>query len=198
MRRSRAIQAAVVILLTIGVPLLIRSCLPTSSQLAAVNRIVDGDTPELVGGLHVRLIGIDTPELRDQDRNLRNANRLGIEPFLYEKYAHEAKEFVKDLALHQAIRLEYDPANQAIRHKDKYGRLLAYVWLESPFTGDPPEWAVFDPNAPDEYNFSLNASLVKAGYSFANANFSFKRLVPYQLLQDDARKKKRGFWQGRK
>lgn len=72
-----------------------------------VTRIIDGDTFELSDGRTVRLIGVDTPE-------------TGM-PF-YE----EAVFFVDSLLLGKRISLRFDK-----EVRDKYGRLLAYVLLDS-------------------------------------------------------------------
>ncbi|MFO7173309.1 MAG: thermonuclease family protein [Bacillota bacterium] len=77
-----------------------------------VERVVDGDTLEVqVDGRteRVRLIGVDTPEVHGQ-----------VEP-----YGPEASAFTKQvLAPGTRIWLEQD-----VEPRDRYGRLLAYVWL---------------------------------------------------------------------
>ncbi len=81
-----------------------------------VTRVVDGDTLEVdFNGTSekVRLIGIDTPESvhPDADRNVEE----GKLTFGYTKNYLEGKE----------IALEFD-----VQERDKYGRLLAYVWID--------------------------------------------------------------------
>ncbi len=76
-----------------------------------VERVIDDDTLELDGGERVRLIGVDTPELRDPRELARS-------------YAHLAKEVVRQACEGQRVRLAYD---QQLR--DRYGRTLAYVYL---------------------------------------------------------------------
>jgi micrococcal nuclease len=78
---------------------------------ARVVRIVDGDTLILAGGLPVRLLGIDAPEM---ERDGRPADFL----------AHQAKAALADLTLKKTIALSYDR-----RRYDHYGRLLAYLFL---------------------------------------------------------------------
>lgn len=74
---------------------------------ATVVRIVDGDTLEVADGERVRLIGIDTAELKSA-----------------ECYADEARRHLEQLLPPgTAVRLAYD----AERH-DRYGRTLAYVY----------------------------------------------------------------------
>jgi len=70
-----------------------------------VIRVIDGDTFELASGEIVRLLCVDTPE----------ENQSGYE---------EAKQFLSELILNKKIRLEKN-----ISEKDKYGRLLRYVYV---------------------------------------------------------------------
>jgi len=89
---------------------------------AVVRRVIDGDTLEVdidMGFstvLHkekVRLLDIDTPELRSKDLNER-------------KRAQEAKAFVQELlpeGTEVVLRTQKDK-------KGKYGRYLADVWLD--------------------------------------------------------------------
>ncbi len=74
--------------------------------------VIDGDTIVLDGNEIVRLIGIDTPETKDPRK-----------PVQY--YGREAYEFTKRLVEGKKVRLSYD-----LNEKDKYGRTLAYVYLE--------------------------------------------------------------------
>lgn len=73
---------------------------------ATVNRVIDGDTIVTDEGIHVRLLGINTPEKG-------------------EKYHDEAKNFLESLILNKTVLLEYGP-----ERTDKYGRTLAYVILD--------------------------------------------------------------------
>lgn len=72
-----------------------------------VIRVIDGDTFELYSGEIVRMICIDSPELGDAG-------------------SYEAKEYLEDLILDKEVRMEKD-----VSEKDKYGRLLRYVWVDS-------------------------------------------------------------------
>ncbi|MBR9677003.1 hypothetical protein GOV04_02585 [Candidatus Woesearchaeota archaeon] len=71
-----------------------------------VTKVIDGDTIELETGERVRLIGINSAE-------------FGEECF------EEAKEELEDLILGKEVTLEVD-----IEDKDKYGRLLRYIYVE--------------------------------------------------------------------
>ena len=81
---------------------------------ALVTRIVDGDTIVVTLGTaseKVRYIGVDTPELHHPRRRR-------------EPGARAAAAVNRDLVLARHVRLELD-----VRTRDRYGRLLAYVWV---------------------------------------------------------------------
>lgn len=78
-------------------------------------RIVDGDTIVLSGGLRVRYIGIDAPETKHPD--------MPVEPF-----GRQAAERNRQLVEGKRVRLEYDT-----ERTDKYGRSLAYVHVDGRF-----------------------------------------------------------------
>ena len=77
-----------------------------------VQRVVDGDTLLLANRARVRLIGVDTPEIGNADR----------EP---EPYALEASEFTRQMVEGRHVRLTFDR-----ERKDTYGRILAYMYLD--------------------------------------------------------------------
>jgi micrococcal nuclease len=77
-----------------------------------VERVVDGDTFVLADGERVRLIGVDTPE----------TVKPGTAPQVYGK---EASRYTKRMLEGKRVRLEFD-----VSERDRYGRLLAYVYLE--------------------------------------------------------------------
>jgi len=127
---------------------------------AVVERAVDGDTVVLVGGERVRYIGVDTPELHHP--------RKPVQP-----YAREAAEFNRRLVEGKKVRLELD-----VDRRDKYGRLLAYVYLED--------------------GRFVNAELLKEGYARLLTIPPNVRYVDlFTGLQKQARDAKRGLW-GRK
>ncbi|MCZ6601696.1 MAG: thermonuclease family protein [Planctomycetota bacterium] len=76
-------------------------------QWARVERALDGDSVIISGGRQVRLIGIDAPEKG-------------------EPLADEAREWARSKLEGRWVRLEYDEETS-----DRYGRLLAYLWLEN-------------------------------------------------------------------
>lgn len=87
--------------------------LPALNSTEKVTRIIDGDTIEIEGGIRIRLIGIDTPELKNKDKNI-------------DCYALEAKNKTSELLIGKSVFLEKD-----VSETDKFGRLLRYVYLGS-------------------------------------------------------------------
>ncbi len=87
----------------------------TSSRYAVVS-IVDGDTVDVMlesGVERLRLIGIDTPETVDPRKPV-------------ECFGLEASRRAKEILTDEKVRLEHDPSQG---ERDKYGRLLRYVFL---------------------------------------------------------------------
>ena len=125
--------------------------------MAVVERVIDGDTVVLAGGEKIRYIGVDTPELHHPKKK--------VQP-----YAREAMEFNRRLVEGQKVRLEMD-----IEPKDKYGRTLAYVYLED--------------------GRLVNAELLKEGYAQLLTIPPNVRYVDlFTGLQRQAREAKRGLW----
>lgn len=122
-------------------------------------RAVDGDTiiVKMKGTEErVRLIGVDTPETVHPEK-----------PVAF--FGKEASAFTKRMAEGKRVRLEYD-----WQERDKYGRLLAYVYLED--------------------GTFLNAEIIKRGYGFAYTRFPFKDLDKFRKYEREARENIRGLW----
>lgn len=78
-----------------------------SGKTAKVIRVIDGDTIILDSGETVRYIGIDAPEIKNN-----------------ECFAKEAREINQKLLLNKYVQLEQD-----ISQEDAYHRILRYVYL---------------------------------------------------------------------
>lgn len=137
--------------------------LPDNTPLrisAAVVRVVDGDTivVKLANGVEgkVRYIGIDTPETKHPNKGV-------------EYYGKEATEANKRLVDGKDVELELD-----VQRWDKYGRLLAYVYVNGLF---------------------VNKELVGQGYAHVS---TFPPNVKYQSVfleaEREARRENRGLW----
>lgn len=106
-------------------PLIIADALP-SGPLAKVGSysvvdVYDGDTITIsdgYGNIKVRLLGYDTPEMRD------------AEPF-NRAWAINARDYLRSLIVGESVRLRLDKYNVQRDHLDRYGRTLAYVYRES-------------------------------------------------------------------
>ena len=122
-------------------------------------RAVDGDT--LVVDLNgtrekVRLIGVDTPETVHPSKPVQH-------------FGKEASAFTKWMAAGKKVRLEYDG-----QKRDRYGRLLAYVYLQD--------------------GTFLNAEIIRQGYGFAYTRFPFKYMDQFRQHEKEAREASRGLW----
>ena len=110
--RPRGPLAALVAALVAAAVLLARSHHPAAP--GTVEKVIDGDTVVLSGGEHVRLLGIDAPELHPG-----RPGRAGPFP---EPGAAEARDALRALVAGQTLRVE--------RHgRDRYGRTLARLFL---------------------------------------------------------------------
>ncbi len=128
-----------------------------SAEEAIVERVVDGDTVVLASGERVRYIGMDTPELHHPRKPV-------------EAYAREAMEFNRRLAEGKPVRLEFD-----VERRDKYGRLLAYVYLQD--------------------GTFVNAELVRQGYAhILTIPPNVKHADLFLKYQREAREAHRGLW----
>lgn len=83
--------------------------LPPDAQPYDVRNVYDGDTLTLKDERRVRFLGIDTPEVKEQ------------QPF-----SQEAKAYTKDRCSDK-IWISFEPGQD---REDHYGRLLAFVWVQ--------------------------------------------------------------------
>jgi micrococcal nuclease len=106
-----------------------------------VEYVYDGDTIRLVNGEKVRLVGIDTPEMHENAKLQRDAQRSGQDVRTILELGRRSYEFVKPLVDGRMVRLEFD-----VERRDKYARSLAYVYLED--------------------GTFLNEMIIKSGYAY--------------------------------
>jgi len=123
---------------------------------AKVVNVVDGDTFKIESGETVRMIGIDTPETVHPSKPAQC-------------YGKEASSKTQDLLEGKEIKLEKD-----VSEKDKYGRLLRYVYVGEIF---------------------VNEYLVKEGFAVSS---SYPPDIKYQdkfvEAQRKAREENKGLW----
>lgn len=133
---------------------------PAASEgVVAVKRVVDGDTLLLVSGERVRLQGVDTPETVKE--------HTPVEP-----WGPEASQFTKDFTRSGRVRLEFDG-----ERRDRYGRLLAFVWVDDRM---------------------LNEELLRAGLARFEGRYDYSdaKKRRFRAAQDEARRAQRGIWSG--
>ena len=137
-------------------------------------RIVDGDTivVEYKGkSERVRLTGIDTPETLANAKALRDAEKSKGDVNTIIQQGERAKAFAESLlAGEEILFLEFD-----VRDRDRYGRILAYVYLAD--------------------GRMVNELMLKAGYASLmtippNVKYRDRFLKAYR----EARTLKRGLW----
>lgn len=139
--------------------LLLAGPAPAAPIDGTVVRVVDGDTIYVQLGDRIekiRYIGVNTPEIHHPTK--------GEEPG-----GREAAAVNRRLVGGRHVRLELD-----VRMRDRYGRLLAYVWV-----GDT----------------MVNAELVRQGYAQVMTvppNVRYQDL--FVKLQREAREANRGLW----
>lgn len=121
-----------------------------------VINVIDGDTIKIETGETVRYIGIDTPESVDPRKPVQC-------------YAKEASAKNEELVLGKMVELEKD-----ISDKDRYGRLLRYIWIGETL---------------------INEVLVREGFAYS---YSYPPDIKYQSIfvetQRKAREEQKGLW----
>jgi micrococcal nuclease len=130
--------------------------------------IYDGDTIKVENIGKVRLLGIDTPERKDSDRD-RYYLRQDIKREHLRFIAHEALQFMIKTVKGKYVTLHTDHEPQ-----DRHGRLLAYVYL--------PDGKL------------LNRVLVEEGYAAVYRKFSFRKKQEFLAAEKRARASQRGLW----
>jgi micrococcal nuclease len=134
---------------------------PASPGTYAISSFVDGDTIGVyVDGKveKVRFIGVDTPETHKPNTPVQC-------------YGPNAAAYTKSTIGTNAVRLEADPLDT---NRDRYGRLLRYVYL--------PDGTL------------LNAALIQNGYGFAYTHFPFEKKLEFVGYEANAKAQKIGVW----
>jgi micrococcal nuclease len=125
---------------------------------AKVVAVLDGDTIVIGGGEKVRYTGLNTPETHHPDK-------------LPEYCGQAAFEANRRLVAGKTVRLEFDE-----RRRDKYSRLLAYVYVDGLF---------------------VNAELIRQGYAQVSTYKENQRYhEEFERLQQNAIAARRGLWGG--
>lgn len=147
------------------------SCAKTDYAGILVTKVFDGDTLRLANGEKVRLLCIDTPEMYESDKLFRDAQRTGEDIETIMARGRESYKFTKKLVEGRRVMLEFD-----VEKRDKYGRLLAHVFIA-------------------DTQLFLNAEIIKQGYAepmIIAPNLKYGDY--FQGLYQEARENKRGLW----
>ena len=129
-----------------------------------VTDVIDGDTIKVLRGRRqdtVRLIGVDTPETGRPDTPVQF-------------FGPEASLFTRRALLEKRVRLEFEPAGRPGGSRDKYHRVLAYVFTD------------------DGRNFNL--SLIEQGFGRAYTRYPFRYEREFRKAEQTARAAGRGLW----
>jgi micrococcal nuclease len=137
---------------------------PSQKEQATLVKVVDGDTIAVsINGKNeiIRIIGIDTSEVVDPRKTV-------------ECFGKEASDFAKlTLQDNKNLLLESDPTQG---ERDKYKRLLRYVWIEDEKTDFGK--LMIDHGFASEYTYNLP-------YKYQNE---------YKLAEKNTRETKKGLW----
>jgi micrococcal nuclease len=129
--------------------LLLTAC-QVQSPACKVIRVIDGDSIVLEGNRHVRYIGIDAPE-KDEFGYL------------------EATQANRELVEGKKVTLEKD-----ISERDKFGRLLRYVYVD---------------------NIFVNAEMIRLGFAQASLYPPDIKHQPYlKAMEVEAKQLRKGIW----
>ena len=132
---------------------------------ARVKRVIDGDTVELENGDRVRYLGMDTPETKHPDKPVEC---YGVEASKWNQFLVEGK----DVTLQRGF-----------DNKDRYGRLLRYVWVDVELKDGSKE------------NVFVNGFLVSSGHARVPTYTKNQELYQYFTGQEDkARMALSGLW----
>jgi micrococcal nuclease len=148
-----------------------KGIMPSSEEKLLVKRVVDGDTFVLSNNEKVRLIGVDTPEKFQSAKLEKDVQRSGKDKKAIQELGKAASEFVKNLVEGKIVTLVKDSKSS---ERDKYDRLLRYVYLED--------------------GTCVNAKIIEEGYGNAYTVFRFEKIDEFRNLEREARINKRGLW----
>ena len=150
--------------------LLLASTSPAAKLTGRVAWIYDGDTLRVENIGTVRLIGIDTPEIKASSKDRFYIKKFHINAKKLREIASQAKKYNIHNVKDKLVRLELDQT-----HRDKYDRLLAYVYL------------------PD--GRMLNQILLKKGLATVFRRYDFLYKTDFFADEKNAQKNKLGLWE---
>jgi micrococcal nuclease len=169
-RRGLAVLPALALLLLLAAPAW------AGGGWVQVARVNDGDTltVHLQGKpVLVRLIGVDAPEMAYSKSLYRKAQRAGRSATQEARAGAASREaLLKLLAVGDKVRLK-DGRPQTDK-RDRYGRLLAFVYLAD--------------------GRLLNQVMIAQGWAQAYRSFAYQHKEAFLEAQSEARRERRGLW----
>lgn len=158
---------------------------------AFVVKVYDGDTFKIDSGEKIRMIGIDTPEMHESDKLHADARKTGQDVNVIKAQGEAAYEFTNRWIAGQKVHLEFDKDK-----RDKYGRLLAYVYLPfpRPALSNSPR-AGYIVKLDDKKWYFLNATIIQSGYAVPmTIKPNVKHQQEFEILYEQAQKSHLGLW----
>ncbi len=144
----------------------------TLAVIFITGKIITGNTYNKFKSKVIEVIDGDTVKIEDGSL----IRLLGIDapetnhPSLPEqKFGKEAKEYLKSRILNKICLFEYDRNNKF----DIYNRILAFVYLDGEL---------------------INAEMIKKGYAYVYLKSKNKKTNEFLMLEEIARKQKKGVW----
>jgi micrococcal nuclease len=132
-----------------------------NGEFRKVVRVIDGDTIVVSPNEKVRLIGVDAPETKHPKKALAC-------------FGSEAEQFTRSAVEGKTVKLVLDNVNAKRQHKDRFGRTLAYAFLDD--------------------GKMLNRELIRHGYAHAYTRFPFRYRTEFRELERQARNQTVGLW----
>jgi micrococcal nuclease len=139
-------------------------------KIYRVKHVIDGDTFVLNTGDHVRLIGIDAPEMEDNAKLKRDILQRHLSEKAELAMGRLSYAYTKNLIGGKKIRIEFDKDKY-----DEYNRALVYAYLTN--------------------GTFVNGKIVDAGYAYLYPiKPNMKHLRKLERLYKSAREHHRGLW----
>ncbi len=146
----------------------------SAGETALVKKIFDGDTfeAEINGKTEkIRMLGIDSPERWDSEKFDRDMERTGRDKKTIQRLGELSYEHTVRLIGSKKVILKPEPGGD---NKDKYGRLLRYIYLED--------------------GTFVNMVIVEDGYANAYRKFKLSKQKDFIEAEKKARENKKGLW----
>lgn len=143
----------------------------SGKDFLVIEKVIDGDTFKLSNGEKVRLLGIDTPEKYQSNKLESDSKKSGRDKKTLQKLGELASDYVKGFAEGKRVYLETEPNHE---DRDKYGRLLRYVYLED--------------------GTMVNKKIISDGYAYVYDKFPLSKLDEFRQAYREARENRRGLW----